>query len=155
MLRVVAGLPLLRDSVAIKMAGRARATRASIAELAPRDGGGENLRVVFLSPPTGKLAPRTSKTFPMMEPMTEAFTTSATPTERAKIAMMSSAALPKVTLRMPPILGPESCPKDSVACPSTQGSPTRAREVGAKTRGTGARKISTPTTTSVGSAVAP
>jgi len=35
--------------------------------------------------------------------MIEAFTTVVSPAERAKMVMISSAALPKVALRMPPI----------------------------------------------------
>ena len=42
----------------------------------------------------------------MIEPVSDALTTSICPAVRAKKAMMSSAMLPKVALRMPPICGP-------------------------------------------------
>jgi hypothetical protein len=42
----------------------------------------------------------------MTEPMIEAFTTVVRPAERAKMVIMSSAALPKVAFIMPPIRGP-------------------------------------------------
>ncbi len=56
----------------------------------------------------------------MIEPMIEAFTTSVSPAERAMMVIMSSAALPKVALSMPPMLGPVKCATLSVACPRTQ-----------------------------------
>jgi hypothetical protein len=66
----------------------------------------EKVWVPFLRPPSRRLAPSTKRTFPMIEPMMEAFTTVVRPAERAKMVMMSSAALPKVALRMPPMRGP-------------------------------------------------
>jgi hypothetical protein len=54
---------------------------------------------------------------PMIEPTIEALTTSCSPCARAKRAMISSGALPKVTLRRPPIPGPERAASSSVARP--------------------------------------
>ena len=92
----------------------------------------EKLCVPFLRPPRRRLAPSTSSTLLMIE----AFTTAVRPAERAKIVMMSSAALPKVALRTPPTQGPAWWLNDSVACPRTQASRTKASEVRAKTRST-------------------
>lgn len=91
-----------------------------------------------MSPPKSTLMPRTSSTFPMTEPMIEAFTTVVSPAERAKIVMISSAALPKVAFRMPPMRGPACAPRLSVACPSTQASPTSASALTVKTKMVGA-----------------
>jgi hypothetical protein len=52
------------------------------------------------------LMPKTRSALPSTEPMMEALTTVVSPAERAKTVMMSSAALPKVPLRMPPTHGP-------------------------------------------------
>ena len=62
--------------------------------------------VPWRSPPMRTLAPRTSSRLPMIEPVSEALTTSIRPAWRAKNAMMSSAMLPNVALRMPPTCGP-------------------------------------------------
>ncbi len=106
------------------MVGResAAATMASIEALIPAMVG-EKVWVPFLSPPKQEAAPRTRSTLPMIEPMIEAFTTVVRPAERAKMVMMSSAALPKVALRMPPILGPAWWPRHSVAWPEYPGEP--------------------------------
>ena len=53
----------------------------------------------------------------MIEPTIEALTTSCRPWPRAKRAMISSGALPKVTLSRPPIPGPERAASSSVARP--------------------------------------
>ena len=53
----------------------------------------------------------------MIEPMIEALTTSCSPWPRAKRAMISSGALPKVTLSRPPMPGPERAASSSVARP--------------------------------------
>ena len=53
----------------------------------------------------------------MIEPTIEALTTSCSPWLRAKRAMISSGALPKVTLSRPPIPGPERAASSSVARP--------------------------------------
>ena len=66
-------------------------------------------------PPTTIAAPSTSRTFPMIEPTIEAFTTSCRPSSRAKKAMISSGALPKVTFSSPPIPGPVLAAIASVA----------------------------------------
>ena len=100
--------------VAAKMVGRARAaaTMPSIEALMPANSG-EKLWTPFFRPPKIRLAPSTRSTLPMMDPMIEAFTTVVRPAESAKMVMMSSAALPKVAFRMPPMRGPEWCPMDS------------------------------------------
>ncbi len=53
----------------------------------------------------------------MIEPMIEALTTSCRPWPRAKRAMISSGALPKVTLSRPPMPGPDLAASSSVARP--------------------------------------
>ena len=70
-----------------------------------------------LRPPKNIAAPRTSRTLPMIEPTIEALTTSCRPAPSAKRAMMSSGALPKVTLSRPPMPGPERTASSSVARP--------------------------------------
>src|SRR5690349_9064720 len=70
-----------------------------------------------LMPPTSIAAPITSRTLPRMEPTRDALTTSCSPSLRAKKAMMSSGALPNVTLRKPPMPGPERAASSSVARP--------------------------------------
>ena len=59
----------------------------------------------------------------MIEPVSDALTTSIRPACRAKNAMISSAMLPNVALRMPPTCGPVSEPSRSVDRPTTQASP--------------------------------
>ena len=54
---------------------------------------------------------------PRIEPMIEALTTSCRPALRAKSAMISSGALPNVTLSSPPMPGPERAASSSVARP--------------------------------------
>ena len=68
-------------------------------------------------PPTSIAAPMTSRTLPRIEPMIEALTTSCSPLPRANRAMISSGALPKVTLSRPPITLPERSATSSVARP--------------------------------------
>src|SRR4051794_40467850 len=70
-----------------------------------------------LRPPTRLAAPITSSTLPRMEPTSDALTTSCSPSLRAKNAMISSGALPNVTLRKPPMPGPERAASSSVALP--------------------------------------
>ena len=55
----------------------------------------------------------------MIEPAIEAFTTSWSPSSRAKKAMISSGALPKVTFSRPPMPGPVCAARCSVALPIT------------------------------------
>ena len=55
----------------------------------------------------------------MMDPTMEALTTSCRPSLSAKKAMISSGALPKVTLRRPPMPGPVWAAMCSVASPIT------------------------------------
>ena len=59
----------------------------------------------------------------MIEPVSDALTTSMSPAWSAKNAMISSAMLPKVALRMPPTCGPVSEPSRSVERPTTHASP--------------------------------
>ena len=59
----------------------------------------------------------------MIEPVSDALTTSIRPACRAKNAMMSSAMLPNVALRIPPTCGPVSAPSRSVERPTTQARP--------------------------------
>ncbi len=59
----------------------------------------------------------------MIEPVRLAFTTSIRPSWSAKNAMISSAMLPKVALRIPPTCGPVIAPIRSVAWPMSQASP--------------------------------
>src|SRR6476661_7731818 len=54
---------------------------------------------------------------PRMEPISEALTTSCRPAPSATRAMISSGALPKVTLSRPPMPGPERAASSSVARP--------------------------------------
>ena len=68
-------------------------------------------------PPASIAAPITSRMLPTIEPTIEALTTSCSPLPRAKRAMISSGALPKVTLRRPPMPGPERAASSSVARP--------------------------------------
>src|SRR4051794_13699907 len=68
-------------------------------------------------PPTNIAAPRTSRMLPRIEPISEALTTSCSPAPSANRAMMSSGALPNVTLSRPPIPGPERAASSSVARP--------------------------------------
>ena len=52
---------------------------------------------------------------PITDPTSEAFTTSCSPSTRAKNAMISSGALPNVTLRSAPTPGPDRAARASVA----------------------------------------
>ena len=70
-------------------------------------------------PPTIIAAPMTSRQLPMIEPTSDAFTTSCSPSTSAKKAMISSGALPKVTFRRPPIPGPVRAAIASVDSPIT------------------------------------
>jgi hypothetical protein len=53
----------------------------------------------------------------MIEPISDALTTSWRPSLSAKNAMISSGALPNVTLRKPPMPGPDRAANSSVARP--------------------------------------
>ena len=59
----------------------------------------------------------------MIEPVSDALTTSISPACKAKKAMISSAMLPNVALRIPPTCGPVSEPRRSVESPTTHASP--------------------------------
>jgi len=54
---------------------------------------------------------------PRIDPTTEALTTSCSPAPSANSAMISSGALPNVTLSNPPIPGPDRAANSSVARP--------------------------------------
>jgi hypothetical protein len=69
------------------------------------------------SPPANIDTPSTSRTLPRIDPTMEALTTSCSPAPSANSAMISSGALPKVTLRNPPIPGPDRAASSSVARP--------------------------------------
>ena len=70
-----------------------------------------------LRPPTSIAAPITSRMLPRIEPTSDALTTSCSPSRSAKKAMISSGALPNVTLSRPPMPGPERAASSSVARP--------------------------------------
>ena len=70
-----------------------------------------------LAPPTTMAAPITSRMLPTIEPTMDALTTSWRPSSSAKNAMISSGALPKVTLSRPPMPGPLLAAIASVASP--------------------------------------
>ena len=59
----------------------------------------------------------------MIEPVMLALTTVISPAWSAKNAMISSAMLPNVALRMPPTWGPVRAPRRSVERPTTQARP--------------------------------
>ncbi len=59
----------------------------------------------------------------MIEPVSDAFTTSIRPAWSAKNAMISSAMFPNVAFRTPPNCGPAMAPSRSVASPTTHASP--------------------------------
>ena len=82
-----------------------------------------NVWVPCRSPPTRMLAPRTSSRLPMIEPVSDALTTSIRPACSAKNAMINSAMLPNVALRIPPTCGPVSDPRRSVDRPTTHARP--------------------------------
>ena len=103
-----------------KIAGKISATSASMS-IADWALAAVWLKVCFSrgSPPTNIAAPRTSRMLPMIEPTIEAFTTSWRPSISAKKAMISSGALPNVTLSRPPMPGPVRAAIASVASPIT------------------------------------
>src|SRR3954449_499615 len=68
-------------------------------------------------PPTNAAAPSTSSELPRIEPSSDALTTSCNPAPRANRAMISSGALPNVTLSRPPMPGPARAASSSVARP--------------------------------------
>jgi hypothetical protein len=72
------------------------------------------------SPPTSIAAPMTSRMLPRIEPMIDAFTTSWRPAPSANRAMISSGALPNVTLSRPPMPGPERAASSSVPVPMSE-----------------------------------
>ena len=98
-----------------------------------------NVCVPWRSPPTRMLAPRTSSRLPMIEPVSDALTTSMRPACRAKKAMISSAMLPNVALRMPPTRGPVSDPSRSVDRPTTHARPEDRRRPRRRRHGSGRR----------------
>ena len=69
-----------------------------------------------------------------MLPMIEAFTSSISPARSATMAIMSSAALPKVALSSPPTAGPLRLARCSVASPMYPASGMMAAAARANTR---------------------
>ena len=69
-------------------------------------------------PPANADAPSTSNRLPMIDPVSDAFTTVVSPFESAISAIISSAALPKVALRNPPMPAPVCAAICSVARPN-------------------------------------
>ena len=59
----------------------------------------------------------TNRMFPRIDPTSEALTTSCNPAPSANSAMISSGALPNVTLSRPPMPGPDRAASSSVARP--------------------------------------
>ena len=117
-------VPWPEPLVNAKTAGTNRPTRATTSNAALELATCRlNVCVPWRSPPTSTLAPSTSNRLPMIEPVSDAFTTSMRPACSAKKAMISSAMLPKVALRMPPTCGPVSDPRRSVERPTVQASP--------------------------------
>ena len=95
----------------------------------------------------------------MIEPVIEALTTSISPAWSAKNAMISSAMLPNVALRMPPTCGPEIAPSRSVESPTIHARPRIATAATmkssvsfawrTKSRTIAASEIATVTTTAI------
>jgi hypothetical protein len=95
-----------------------RATVASNSSSACADAArGSNACRSRRSPPASIDTPSTSRMLPRIDPTIEALTTSCSPAPSANSAMISSGALPKVTLRNPPIPGPDRAASSSVARP--------------------------------------
>src|SRR5215207_6169879 len=76
-----------------------------------------NFWVLWRRPPISWAAPNTSNRLPRIEPVMDAFTRSIRPARRARIAMISSARLPRVALSRPPSVGPVYAAISSVARP--------------------------------------
>jgi hypothetical protein len=72
---------------------------------------------LYFVPPIKMESPSTRSTFPMIDPVMDAFTTLVRPLERAMPAMISSAAFPKVALSNPPRPSPRRAASASVARP--------------------------------------
>jgi len=71
----------------------------------------------YFRPPARMLTPITRSTLPMIDPVIEALTTSKSPFRNAMIAIISSAALPNVAFRSPPMPSPSLSARCSVARP--------------------------------------
>ena len=70
----------------------------------------------------------------MMLPVIEALTTSVWPARSATVAIISSAALPKVAFRNPPSVGPDRLARCSVAVPINPAAGTRDMAASTKTQ---------------------
>jgi len=92
-----------------------------------------NICLPFLRPPKSMANPKTSSKLPRMEPVREAKTSWICPARMAERVMISSAALPKVALRRPPMRGPVFSAKTSVASPSSLARGMMAKADAAKT----------------------
>jgi hypothetical protein len=84
----------------------------------------------------------TSSRLPRIDPTSDALTTSCRPLWSANSAMISSGALPKVTLSRPPMPGPERCASSSVALPMSAAVGTTPSTEAPKTAGAGASAAS-------------
>src|SRR5205085_5241785 len=76
-----------------------------------------NLCSLCLTPPMRIKRPSTSRILPIIEPVIEALTTLVSPLESVMLAMISSAALPKVAFNSPPQPSPIREASASVARP--------------------------------------
>lgn len=74
-------------------------------------------RVPRRRPPARAARPNTRSMFPIIDPVIEALTRSCNPARNATIAMINSAAFPKVALRSPPTPSPTWDANCSVARP--------------------------------------
>ena len=72
---------------------------------------------LYFKPPTKKESPATKSKFPNTEPVKEAKTIPISQAFSEKIEIISSTAFPNVALSKPPILGPITIAKLSVALP--------------------------------------
>ena len=92
----------------------------------------------YFVPPSKMERPRTSRTFPIIDPVMDAFTTPVRPFDNAIMAIINSAALPKVAFNNPPTPAPTRAASDSVARP-IQGNDAKARadEDGRRINGAG------------------
>src|SRR5271165_7277094 len=110
--------PACPGAVTWKTVGIASATAASVSVVV------EVRAAVLLKrcsrnfmPPARTETPNTRRTLPMIEPVIDAFTTPASPFESAIMAMINSAALPKVAFNNPPTPWPRCSASSSVARP--------------------------------------
>ena len=87
-----------------------------------------NFYRLYLVPPTKNESPATNNKFPKTEPVKDANTTPTSPAFNEKMDMINSTALPKVAFKRPPILGPMTIAKLSVARPMKPASATMVKQ---------------------------